>query len=159
MAERPEDLNLPNSVIAKIIKDALPDGVNVSKDARLAISKAASVFVLYSTSCANNFATQNKRKMISAQDVFEAMKEMEFEQFIEPLQRNLEAYRKGLKGKKDATAEKRKKDKDPGSAAAALENDDEVQEIDDEGEIEEGEENEVEGDSVHNEDDNDDAEG
>jgi len=28
----------------------LPDGVNVSKDARLAISKAASVFVLYATS-------------------------------------------------------------------------------------------------------------
>ena len=28
----------------------LPDGVNISKDARLAISKAASVFVLYATS-------------------------------------------------------------------------------------------------------------
>ena len=28
----------------------LPEGVNVSKDARLAISKAASVFVLYATS-------------------------------------------------------------------------------------------------------------
>ena len=28
----------------------IPDGVNVSKEARLAISKAASVFVLYATS-------------------------------------------------------------------------------------------------------------
>jgi DNA polymerase epsilon subunit 3 len=157
MAERPEDLNLPNSVIAKIIKDALPDGVNVSKDARLAISKAASVFVLYSTSCANNFATQNKRKMISAQDVFEAMKEMEFEQFIEPLQRNLEAYRKGQKGKKDAT-EKRKKEKGTSSAVTAVGNDDEEQEVDDEGEVEEGEENEAGGDSVHNDDDGDDVE-
>ncbi|WAR31386.1 DPOE3-like protein [Mya arenaria] len=41
MAERPEDLNLPNAVITRIIKDAIPDGVNVSKEARLAISKAA----------------------------------------------------------------------------------------------------------------------
>jgi DNA polymerase epsilon subunit 3 len=69
MAERPEDLNLPNSIITRIIKDAvgslcqlwhlalalhfirqIPEGVNVSKDARLAISKAASIFVLYVTS-------------------------------------------------------------------------------------------------------------
>lgn len=94
MAERPEDLNLPNAVITRIIKEAvstgsfplpgrgrwvgfragpkrfprrapllaapfsrpaslptqLPDGVNVSKEARSAISRAASVFVLYATS-------------------------------------------------------------------------------------------------------------
>lgn len=50
MAERPEDLNLPNAVVTRIIKEALPTGVNVGKDARLAISKAASVFVLYATS-------------------------------------------------------------------------------------------------------------
>lgn len=50
MAERPEDLNLPNAVVARIIKEALPTGINVGKDARIAISKAASVFVLYATS-------------------------------------------------------------------------------------------------------------
>lgn len=50
MAERPEDLNLPNAVVTRIIKEVLPAGVNVGKDARLAISKAASVFVLYATS-------------------------------------------------------------------------------------------------------------
>lgn len=80
MAERPEDLNLPNAVITRIIKEAvscsgwrmgrgrtcgqvnrirvcssplpsqLPDGVNISKEARSAISRAASVFVLYATS-------------------------------------------------------------------------------------------------------------
>ena len=50
MAERPEDLNLPNAVVTRIIKEALPSGVNIGKDARLAISKAASVFVLYATS-------------------------------------------------------------------------------------------------------------
>lgn len=50
MAERPEDLNLPNAVVTRIIKEAIPPGVNIGKDARLAISKAASVFVLYATS-------------------------------------------------------------------------------------------------------------
>uniref|UniRef100_A0A8C2WCW3 DNA polymerase epsilon subunit 3 n=1 Tax=Cyclopterus lumpus TaxID=8103 RepID=A0A8C2WCW3_CYCLU len=115
MAERPEDLNLPNAVITRIIKEALPDGVNVSKEARRAISQAASVFVLYATSCANNFAMKAKRKTLNAADVLAAMEEMEFERFLEPLREALEAaavkhilYKKGQKGKKEVSEQKRK---------------------------------------------------
>ncbi|XP_068596948.1 DNA polymerase epsilon subunit 3 [Brachionichthys hirsutus] len=110
MAERPEDLNLPNAVIGRIIKEALPDGVNVSKEARRAISQAASVFVLYATSCANNFAMKAKRKTLNAGDVLAAMEEMEFERFLEPLREALEVYKKGQKGKK--VSEQRRKDKE-----------------------------------------------
>ncbi|XP_069121249.1 DNA polymerase epsilon subunit 3-like [Argopecten irradians] len=109
MAERPEDLNLPNAVVTRIIKDAIPDGVNVSKEARLAISKAASVFVLYATSCSNNFALKGKRKTITAQDVMSAMDDMEFEHFVEPLQQCLDAYRQGQKNKKEAASERKRK--------------------------------------------------
>ncbi|KAK7095005.1 DNA polymerase epsilon subunit 3-like [Littorina saxatilis] len=112
MAERPEDLNLPNAVVGRIIKEAIPEGVNVSKEARLAISKAASVFVLYATSCSNNYALKAKRKTISAQDVLSAMEEMEFEQFIDPLAEALEAFRNQQQGKKEAIAEKKKKTTD-----------------------------------------------
>ncbi|CAL8352791.1 unnamed protein product [Merluccius merluccius] len=108
MAERPEDLNLPNAVITRIIKEALPDGVNVSKEARRAISQAASVFVLYATSCANNFAMKAKRKTLNAADVLAAMEEMEFERFLEPLREALEVYKKGQKGKKEVSEQKRK---------------------------------------------------
>lgn len=110
MAERPEDLNLPNAVITRIIKEALPDGVNVSKEARSAISRAASVFVLYATSCANNFAMKGKRKTLNVTDVMSAMEEMEFQRFLAPLKESLEAYRREQKGKKEAT-ELKKKDK------------------------------------------------
>ncbi|XP_076454680.1 DNA polymerase epsilon subunit 3-like [Babylonia areolata] len=106
MAERPEDLNLPNAVVGRIIKDAIPEGVNVSKEARLAISKAASVFVLYATSCSNNYALKAKRKTISAQDVLSAMEEMDFEQFVEPLTDALEAFRSQQQGKKERKKEK-----------------------------------------------------
>jgi len=106
MAERPEDLNLPNAVVTRIIKDAIPEGVAVSKEARLAISKAASVFVLYATSCSNNFALKGKRKTINAQDVLSAMEDMEFEQFIEPLQQCQEAFRQE---KKDKISQKKEK--------------------------------------------------
>ncbi|XP_069799209.1 DNA polymerase epsilon subunit 3 [Dendropsophus ebraccatus] len=111
MAERPEDLNLPNAVITRIIKEALPEGVNVSKEARSAISRAASVFVLYATSCANNFAMKGKRKTLNVTDVMAAVEEMEFNRFLSPLKESLEAYRREQKGKKEAT-ELKKKDKD-----------------------------------------------
>ncbi|KAB0388761.1 hypothetical protein E2I00_000815 [Balaenoptera physalus] len=82
MAERPEDLNLPNAVITRIMKEALPDGVSISKEARSAISRAASVFVLYATSCANNFTMKGKCKTLNASDVLSAMEEMEFQRSL-----------------------------------------------------------------------------
>ncbi|XP_067935494.1 DNA polymerase epsilon subunit 3-like [Watersipora subatra] len=100
MAERPEDLNLPNAVVTRIIKEALPPGVNIGKDARLAISKAASVFVLYTTSCANNNALKSKRKTISLNDVYGALQDMEFDSFLEPLQAQLAAHKLAQASKK-----------------------------------------------------------
>ncbi|KYO33547.1 hypothetical protein Y1Q_0008724 [Alligator mississippiensis] len=41
MGERPEDLNLPSAVITWVIKEALPDGVNISKEAQSEISPSA----------------------------------------------------------------------------------------------------------------------
>ncbi|GAB6027109.1 DNA polymerase epsilon subunit 3 [Chamberlinius hualienensis] len=108
MAERPEDLNLPRSVVSRIVKEVLPEGVNLSKESRAAISKAASVFVLYATSCANNFAMKAKRKTLNGQDVLSAMESMEFEKFVQPLKESLDNFRQDLKDKKEAS-EKRKK--------------------------------------------------
>lgn len=49
MAEKPEDLGLPNAVVNRIINEALPPQTNVSGEARRVIGKTASVFVLYAT--------------------------------------------------------------------------------------------------------------
>ncbi|XP_060769286.1 DNA polymerase epsilon subunit 3 [Neoarius graeffei] len=149
MAERPEDLNLPNAVITRIIKEALPDGVNVSKEARRAISQAASVFVLYATSCANSFAMKAKRKTLNAGDVMSAMEEMEFERFLPPLREALEAYKKGQKGKKEASEQKRKdKEKKNGTEEtdkSREEEEDEEEHMEDEQDGEnDGEEEDVE---------------
>jgi len=149
MAERPEDLNLPNAVIMRIIKEALPDGVAVSKEAKRAISQAASVFVLYATSCANNFAMKAKRKTLNAGDVMAAMEEMEFERFLQPLRDALEAHKKGLKGKKEASEQKRK---DKEKKMDAEENDKSREEEDEEEHMEEEQEaeNEAEEEEVEN---------
>ncbi|XP_026568190.1 DNA polymerase epsilon subunit 3 [Pseudonaja textilis] len=141
MAERPEDLNLPNAVITRIIKEALPDGVNVSKEARSAISRAASVFVLYATSCANNFARKGKRKTLNAGDVISAMEEMEFQRFVGPLKESLEAYRNEQKDKR-GVSESKKKDR---------EKKEDAKDPDKNREEEEEEENEEEGERMEEE--------
>merc|ERR1712045_578574 len=86
MAERPEDLNLPTPVVSKLISDCLPPNCKVTEEAKVAITKAASVFVLYATSQANSMAHNQSRKTIHGQDVITAMNEMEFEKFVRPLE-------------------------------------------------------------------------
>jgi len=106
-AERPEDLNLPNAVVSRIIKEALPPSVKVSKEAQAAVAKAASVFVLYATSCANNVALKHHRKTIHGQDVIKAMEDMEFDKFIKPLENSLDTWKEGQQKKKDTAKLKR----------------------------------------------------
>jgi len=146
MAEKPEDLNLPTSIVSKIIKDCLPANCKVSKEANAAIAKAASVFILYTTTTANGVASKSNRKTISGNDVISAMGEMEFDKFTKPLENSLSMWKKGQLEKKESAAAKKKakdtKEKDPeaekGSEGAAAEP--EVVEIDDKDENEEKEE-------------------
>lgn len=121
----------------------LPDGVNISKEARSAISRAASVFVLYATSCANNFAMKGKRKTLNASDVLSAMEEMEFQRFIAPLKEALEAYRREQKGKKEAS-EQKKKDKDKKTDSEEQDKSRDEDNDEDEERLEEEEQNEEE---------------
>ncbi|BET02346.1 DNA polymerase epsilon [Nesidiocoris tenuis] len=101
MAEKVEDLNLPLSVITRIVKDSLPNGTNVSKEARTALARAASVFILYITSTANDIATKSSRKTINTNDVLKALEETEFDEFMEPLSASITEFRKNAQEKKN----------------------------------------------------------
>lgn len=47
MVDKIQDLNLPATVVTRLIKEALPDGINIGKEARSAIARAASIFSKY----------------------------------------------------------------------------------------------------------------
>merc|ERR1712241_289113 len=111
MAENPEDLNLPTAVVKRIVSDAVPASCKVSKEANAAIAKAASVFVLYATSCANNVAQKSHRKTLTGADVIKAIHEMEFDKFVKPLEASLESW-KASQAKKKEESSKRKKAKE-----------------------------------------------
>lgn len=136
MAERVEDLNLPNAVVTRIIKECLPDGINVSKEARTAIARATSIYILFITSAANNVATQASRKTISANDVFKALEETEFSSFVKPIQEALEEFKKAQLDKKQKAAGKKIEDADKSGddkhSEDTIEVDEEEQEDDDE---------------------------
>lgn len=107
MAEKLEDLNLPLTVVTRIVKETLPDGVTISKEARTGLAKAASVFVLYVTSAATNIVKNNKRKALTGQDVLEAMADIEFDRFVEPLREALEQYKQAVSARKQASGKKK----------------------------------------------------
>ncbi|XP_050311722.1 DNA polymerase epsilon subunit 3 [Anthonomus grandis grandis] len=107
MAEKLEDLNLPLASVTKLIKDALPKNVMLGKDTKEAISRAASVFVLYVTSQASQEAQRQSRKTLQGTDVIKALEELEFGEFIEPLQEVLKEM-KETKEKKKASPKPRK---------------------------------------------------
>ncbi|XP_075987698.1 DNA polymerase epsilon subunit 3 Chrac-14 [Anticarsia gemmatalis] len=107
MAEKLEDLNLPMTVVTRIVKEALPEGVSISKEARTGLAKAASVFVLYVTSAATNIVKQKKRKALTGQDVLDAMKDIEFERFVDPLDEALEQYKLMVSAKKANSGKKK----------------------------------------------------
>lgn len=91
MAECLDDLNLPTAMIARLIKDALPQGVSVTAEAKAAIARAASVFVLYLTNMSNSKAKQDGRKRIIPRDIFDTVREADFEEFLLPLQEAFES--------------------------------------------------------------------
>jgi histone H3/H4 len=64
----------PLACIRRILKNALPASTNVGKDASAAFTRASGIFIIYLTACANDFARENKRQTITANDVLAAIK-------------------------------------------------------------------------------------
>ncbi|KAI6655151.1 DNA polymerase epsilon subunit 3 [Oopsacas minuta] len=107
MASKAEEFSLPMACINRIIKESLPDGTIVSKEAKLALMKATCVFILYSTSVSNEFASKAHRRTLNAEDMFQALEDMELNEFIPDLREMLETN-KSSKAKKQTSSRKSK---------------------------------------------------
>jgi len=94
----------PVACVRRILKKTLPSSSNVGKDAVAAFARASGIFIIYLTACANDFARENRRQTITANDVLAAIKELEFDEFAPELTTFLERYRELEKNKKNAKA-------------------------------------------------------
>ncbi|CAO2824781.1 unnamed protein product [Amaranthus hypochondriacus] len=87
---------LPKTIVRRVVKDKLSevstDGgdVTLHKEALLAFSESARIFIHYLSATANDICHESKRQIISADDVLNALEEIEFSEFVEPLRKSLD---------------------------------------------------------------------
>eukprot|EP00877_Chromochloris_zofingiensis_P004921 jgi/Chrzof1/1442/Cz10g08040.t1 len=128
------DTDLPKTLVKRLVKNKLAglvdssDGakreVQINKDALLAFSESAKVFINYLTTTANDICHEHKRQTISADDVLQALDDLDFVEMVPQLKDALEAFRKTTKDKNQKKAEQNKKrkaqaDQGPGQATGA----------------------------------------
>lgn len=80
-----EESIMPRSTIKNCAKAVLKDDIMIQKEALTALAKGSSVFISYLTTHANEIALSKKRKTIMPNDVFEALKVIEFARFVPDL--------------------------------------------------------------------------
>mmetsp|Transcript_7919 Transcript_7919/g.9089 ORF Transcript_7919/g.9089 Transcript_7919/m.9089 type:complete len:134 (+) Transcript_7919:164-565(+) len=116
--DKERDFEIPHSNVQRILKANLPAGVQLSKESKIAFAKSAGIFVMYLTAVANDFCKENRRQTLSASDVIDALKEIDFDEFVEPLEKCLAVQRAETQARKKAKTEKgsgRKEEKSPSS--------------------------------------------
>merc|ERR1712048_451098 len=106
---------LPATSVAKIISKANPN-VKVKKEAKQAISKAAGIFVLYLAHNANQLSKSAKRSTIQADDVLNALDNIEFGDFNDELRKILATYR----AEQNKIKENKKQKKENAKKAASI---------------------------------------
>ncbi|KAI9804335.1 MAG: hypothetical protein M1833_007142 [Piccolia ochrophora] len=114
-----EDLSLPRSMVQRLAKGVLPPNTQIQKDAVLAMSKGATVFVNYLSSHANENALRQNKKTIMPKDVIEALKELEFDDFLPRLEAELAKYTE-IQTEKRNTYRKKGTDKAAANGAAEV---------------------------------------
>lgn len=92
MAEKESavETDLPKAAIKRLAKakiDSLGEGnVQLHKDATLALAESAKVLIAFFTATANDICKEKKRQTISADDVLQALEEVDFTDLVAPLQ-------------------------------------------------------------------------
>ncbi|CAB4490669.1 unnamed protein product [Rhizophagus irregularis] len=94
-----EDLDMPNSIITKLINNALGNNT-IQDDAKLAVIRSTTVFISHITSVANRMAKSKNRKNIQPGDVFKALEDGDFEEFLPRLKEELSLFQAGQRNKK-----------------------------------------------------------
>ena len=107
------DIDFPKSLLKRIVKEQVrvpgadggePD-IQVNKDVTLAFNEAAKLFIHYLTCAANDICMEARRQTVGVEDVYKALAETEFEEFIDPLRESLNAFKASKKRKAPAVAE------------------------------------------------------
>lgn len=92
--------DLPKSQVKRIVKaklrelytgeDAFKRNAAISKDALTAFAESGRVFISHVTAAAADVCRDHKRSTVTGDDILQAMRNVQFEEFVEPLRELLE---------------------------------------------------------------------
>ncbi|KAL9077575.1 MAG: hypothetical protein Q9157_003299, partial [Trypethelium eluteriae] len=103
----------------RLAKGVLPANTQIQKDALLAMSKSATVFINYIGMHAQDAAQAADKSTIRPKDVLEAIKELEFEDFIPRLEIELEKYNTEQCNKRNTYRRQKREEKAAADVKAA----------------------------------------
>jgi histone H3/H4 len=109
---------LPMANVSRIVQASLPKDSAIAKEARVALSSCATVFVHYVTELAVQQCDKRKKVTLTPEDIIEALREAEFEDFEQPMREALQQFRNGggASNKKGGSSAKRQKIDESASA-------------------------------------------
>ncbi|ORX59022.1 histone-fold-containing protein [Hesseltinella vesiculosa] len=95
-----EDYELPKANVTRILKQALPTGTALQRNAKLAVSKSGTVFINYISALANDVAKNQNHKTITSNDVLKAVELAELDAILPALKDRLKDYQQSMQEKK-----------------------------------------------------------
>lgn len=105
---------MPEKIVTRLLKDALPEDVTISKEARNVACRSASVFILHLSIIAAEKAHHNRRRILDNKDVIGAAAELGLGEYAPQLVR-FGAQRKRNATRKVSSIQKSKSKKIPAS--------------------------------------------
>lgn len=111
MAEKPSDFNMPEKIVTKLLRDSLPDNIIVSKDAKSAAARGASIFILQLVIAANEHAQSAGRDTFNCQDIIMAISDVGLSEYA-PILVRFNAQQKRDAKRKESSMLKNKAEKE-----------------------------------------------
>ncbi|KAL7116027.1 hypothetical protein ACP275_04G217000 [Erythranthe tilingii] len=100
---------LPKTIVRRVVKEKLSQlsndyEISLLRDSLQAFCESARIFIHYLSATANDTCKEANRQIINAEDVFKALEEIDFSEFIGPLRASLEEFRQKNADKKSASS-------------------------------------------------------
>ncbi|KAL2507437.1 DNA polymerase epsilon subunit 3-like [Forsythia ovata] len=132
---------LPKTIVRRVVKDKLSQlsmdsEVSVLRDSLQGFCESARIFIHFLSATANDVCKESNRQIINAEDVFKALEEIEFAEFVPPLRTSLEEFRQknakrkseSLKAKETSKKGKKKEPSSTDGVGNKEEDEDEIEE-------------------------------
>lgn len=92
-----EDPSLPKATVQKIISEILPSDLSFTRESRDALIECCVMFIMILSQVSNEIAEGESKKTIASEHVIEALKQLDFPEYIEPIKKVLAEHKEGQK--------------------------------------------------------------